>query len=258
VIHHYLLAKCFKFFISAAKSVALMAIAGCAVTTPTPPSVVDAPITVYSAGSLRDALTSIALDYEKLTGQKIALTFGASGLLRERIEKGEPAQVFTSADTAHPAKLASTGQWRQRRVFARNTLCAIAQEKLPVTTDTLLDVMLNSTVRVGSSTPKADPSGDYVWELFRKAETVKVGSYEILNAKTLKFTGGLDSLKPPIGKGAYAWAMENNSVDLFLLYCTNAVSTLNEVPALKLQMVEVPDNLKIAAAYGLTVQTSAP
>jgi molybdate transport system substrate-binding protein len=113
-------------------------------------------------------------------------------------------------------------------------------------------------VRVGSSTPKADPSGDYVWELFRKAETVKVGSYEILNAKTLKLTGGLDSPKPPIGKGTYAWAMENNSVDLFLLYCTNAVSTLNEVPTLKLQMVEVPDNLKIAAAYGLTVQTSAP
>ena len=143
-------------------------------------------------------------------------------------------------------------------MFVRNTLCAIAQEKLSVTTDTLLDVMLKPTVRVGSSTPKADPSGDYTWALFRKADAIKAGSYAVLDAKTLKLTGGPDSPKPPVGKGAYAWAMENNSADLFLLYCTNAVSTRKETPTLKLQMVEVPDNLKIGAAYGLTVHTSAP
>lgn len=238
-----------------------MALAACVGTVEnsnSKPQVSTQAVRVYSAGSLREALTAIALDYEKQTGQKVELTFGASGLLRERIEKGESAQVFTSADTAHPAKLATTGQWQQPQVFVRNTLCAIAQEKLPVTTDTLLDVMLKPTVRVGSSTPKADPSGDYTWELFRKADAVKAGSYAVLDAKTLKLTGGPDSPKPPVGKGAYAWAMENNSTDLFLLYCTNAVSTRKETPTLKLQMVEVPDNLKIGAAYGLTVHTSAP
>ena len=215
-------------------------------------------VQVYSAGSLREALTTIALDYEKQTGQKIALTFGASGLLRERIEKGEPAQVFTSADTAHPARLAATGQWQAPQVFVRNTLCAIAPENLAVSSANLLEVMLNPKVRVGSSTPKADPSGDYSWELFRKADTVKAGAYAILDAKALKLTGGPDSPKPPAGKGAYSWAMENNRADLFLLYCTNAVSTLKEAPALKLKMIEVPDSLKIGAAYGLTVHKTAP
>ena len=143
-------------------------------------------------------------------------------------------------------------------MFVRNTLCAIASENLKVTSANLLDVMLNPKVRVGSSTPKADPSGDYSWELFRKADTVKAGAYAILDAKALKLTGGPESLKPPPGKGAYAWAMENNSADIFLLYCTNAVSTLKEAPALKLQIIEVPDNLKIGAAYGLTVHKSAP
>jgi len=61
-----------------------------------------APVQVYAAGSLREAFTEIARDHEARTGQKVALTFGASGLLRERIEKGEPAQVFASADTDHP------------------------------------------------------------------------------------------------------------------------------------------------------------
>lgn len=216
------------------------------------------PVQVYSAGSLREAMTTIALDYEKQTGQKIELTFGASGLLRERIEKGEPAQVFTSADTAHPARLAAAGQWQAPQVFVRNTLCAIATENTVVSSANLLDVMLQPSVRLGTSTPKADPSGDYAWELFRKADSVKAGSYAVLDAKALKLTGGADSPKPPAGKGAYAWAMENKLADVFLLYCTNAVSTLKEAPALKLQIIDVPENLKIGAAYGLTVHASAP
>jgi molybdate transport system substrate-binding protein len=216
------------------------------------------PVRVYSAGSLREALTTIALDYERQTGQKIELTFGASGLLRERIEKGEPAQVFTSADTAHPARLAAAAQWQAPQVFVRNTLCAIASENVAVSSANLLDVMLQPSVRLGTSTPKADPAGDYAWEFFRKADSVKTGSYAALDAKALKLTGGADSPKPPTGKGAYAWAMENKQADVFLLYCTNAVSTLKEAPALKLQLIELPDNLKIGAAYGLTVHTSAP
>jgi molybdate transport system substrate-binding protein len=51
-------------------------------------------VQLYAAGSLREAMTKIASDYQDRTQQKIALTFGASGLLRERIEKGEPASVF--------------------------------------------------------------------------------------------------------------------------------------------------------------------
>ena len=58
----------------------------------------DSPLRVYAAGSLREPLSEIAKGYEAATGTRIALTFGASGLLRERIEKGEPAQVFASAD----------------------------------------------------------------------------------------------------------------------------------------------------------------
>jgi hypothetical protein len=54
------------------------------------------PVQVYAAGSLREVLTEIARDHEARTGQKTVLTFAASGLLRERIEKGEAAQVFAS------------------------------------------------------------------------------------------------------------------------------------------------------------------
>jgi ABC-type molybdate transport system substrate-binding protein len=32
-------------------------------------------------------------------------------------------------------------------------------------------------VSTGTSTPKADPSGDYAWERFRKADAIKEGSF---------------------------------------------------------------------------------
>src|SRR5690606_11239466 len=137
------------------------------------------------------------------TGQKATLTFAASGLLRERIEKGEPAQVFASADTGHPQRLSATGGWVPHRVFARNGLCALTQAHVNATPQTLLETLLNPAVKLGTSTPKADPSGDYAWELFRKAEALRSGAYAALDAKALKLTGGPDSPKPPAGQSTY-------------------------------------------------------
>jgi ABC-type molybdate transport system substrate-binding protein len=57
--------------------------------------------------------------------------------------------------------------------------------------------MLDPTVRLGTSTPKADPSGDYAWEVFRRAEAVQPGSRERLEAKAIKLTGGPAAPQPP-------------------------------------------------------------
>ena len=73
---------------------AVAALAACSSMHSAAPAASAEPVRVYAAGSLREALTNIAQDYEARTGQKVALTFGASGLLRGRIEQGEPAQVF--------------------------------------------------------------------------------------------------------------------------------------------------------------------
>jgi molybdate transport system substrate-binding protein len=216
----------------------------------------SAPLQVYAAGSLREAFTAIAADYEARTGQKIALSFGASGLLRERIEKGEGPQVFASADTEHPQRLAARGGWQAPQVFTRNSLCALTAAHIETTPSTLLPTMLRADVRVGTSTPRADPSGDYAWALFRKADAVQAGAYAMLDAKALKLTGGADSPKPPPGRGTYAWVMDQGQADVFLTYCTNAVAAQKEVPRLKI--VQVPPELQVGAAYGLTVRQDAP
>lgn len=227
-----------------------------ACATPERPAVSVAPLQVYAAGSLREAFTAIAADYEARTGQKVALSFGASGLLRERIEQGEGAQVFASADTDHPQRLAARGGWQAPQVFTRNSLCALTAAHIEATPSTLLATLLRADVRVGTSTPRADPSGDYAWALFRKADAVQTGAYAALGAKALKLTGGADSPKPPAGRGTYAWVMDQGQADVFLTYCTNAVAAQKEVPRLKI--VQVPPELQVGAAYGLTVRDGAP
>ena len=238
----------------------VMVLSGCATqqaATPAQPAVaVGDPVQVYAAGSLRDALTEIARDHEARTGQKVVLTFAASGLLRERIEQGAPAQVFASADTKHPQRLANQGQWQAPVVFTRNTLCALAQGTVAVTPDTLLGTMLQPQVRLGISTPKADPAGDYAWALFQKADALQPGATARLEAKALQLTGGANSAQAPAGRNTYAWVMEQNRADVFLTYCTNAVAARAEVPSL--QVVAVPEALQVGAAYGLTVRAGAP
>ena len=237
----------------------VMVLSGCATqqaTTPAQPEVaVGDPVQVYAAGSLRDALTEIARDHEARTGQKVVLTFAASGLLRERIEQGAPAQVFASADTKHPQRLANQGQWQAPVVFTRNTLCALAQGTVAVTPDTLLSTMLQPQVRLGISTPKADPAGDYAWALFQKADALQAGATARLETKALQLTGGANSAQAPAGRNTYAWVMEQNRADVFLTYCTNAVAARAEVPSL--QVVAVPEALQVGAAYGLTVRAGA-
>ena len=44
-------------------------------------------------------------------------------------------------------------------MFARNRLCALAVPKVGLTSANFIDRLLDPTVKLGTSTPKADPSG---------------------------------------------------------------------------------------------------
>ena len=246
-----------RFRLGSAAPLAAVAIglAGCGSAVKAPEAS-GAPVSVYAAGSLREALTTIAAAHEARTGQRIVLTFGASGLLRERIEQGEPAQVFASADTEHPRRLAAGGGWQAPVVFTRNALCALTTDRLDATPDTLLATLLRADVRVGISTPRSDPAGDYAWALFGKADAVQAGATAALRAKAKPLTGAADSPRPPAGRGTYAWIMDQGQADVFLTYCTNAVAAQKDVPRLKI--AAVPDTLQVGAAYGLTVRVGAP
>jgi len=87
-------------------------------------------------GALRRHWGEVAGDYEAAYRTPVATTFGPFGLLRERIEKGQPAQVFASANMKHPRTLEAEGRGGPIVLFARNKLCALARDAVDVTTDT--------------------------------------------------------------------------------------------------------------------------
>ena len=95
------------------------------------------------------------------SGNTVQLTFGPSGTLKDQIASGAKADVFASANLQHPQALHDAGKSGPVVLFARNKLCALATPLLKVTSDNLLDRMLDGEVKLAISTPLADPSGDY-------------------------------------------------------------------------------------------------
>lgn len=213
------------------------------------------PVRLYAAGSLRAALNDVAAAFEKAHGVKVAATYGASGLLRDELAGGARADVFASANMEHPQSLARAGRSGPVTMFARNRLCALVRAGVAAETATLLDRMLAADVKLGTSTPKADPSGDYAFEVFRKAEAIRPGAASALETKALQLTGGPTSPAPPPDRSLYGVLVAAGKADIFLTYCTNAVVAAGENAGQR--MVALPEALAVGADYGLTVMTDA-
>ena len=215
----------------------------------------DVPIEFRAAGSLKTAMTDIVNAYQHSSKIDVSAQFAPSGLLRKRIEGGEKVDLFASANMKHPTTLNNAKISGNVVMFARNKLCAITQAEVTVTSETLLQQMLNQNIRLGTSTPKADPAGDYAFKVFERAEKLSPDAQKILSSKALQLTGGPSSAKAPEGRNPYGWVMENKQADIFLTYCTNALLAQKEVNQLKI--VQLPEPLSVGANYGLTVVNGA-
>ncbi len=87
-----------------AASILLSPVSGCGTGEASPPELV-----VAAAADLSVALKEIGDDYEKQTGVKVKLSFGASGALTQQIQNGAPFDVFFSADMDYPHQLIAAG-----------------------------------------------------------------------------------------------------------------------------------------------------
>jgi ABC-type molybdate transport system substrate-binding protein len=187
----------------------------------------------------------------------VRLTFGASGLLRDRIAGGEPADVLASANMEHPEALAKAGRAAAVQRFARNGMCLLVRPGVELKPETLASRMLDPALKLGTSTPKSDPAGDYAWQVFDRIEQDgRPGAARILAAKALQLTGGPQSPPAPADRSVYGVLVAQGAADLFLIYCTNAVIAAQEQPGL--QVIRLPENINVSASYGITLLNGAP
>jgi ABC-type molybdate transport system substrate-binding protein len=210
----------------------------------------DRQLTVFAAGSLREALGAIAEDFGAVHKVQIRTEFGPSGRMRERIEHGEQADLFASADTGHARTLVEQGRATVMAMFARNSICALAAEELGLTGATIVDKLLDKATKIGISTPKADPLGDYTVEVYHRISQEHAGAADDLMARSTVIEAPPGGLQPRSGD-AFADALQERRVDLEILYCSGRDRFAKLLPTAT--MTPFPPGLQVGPEYALAV-----
>jgi ABC-type molybdate transport system substrate-binding protein len=213
-------------------------------------------IEVYSAGSLRNVVAELAKQMTAGYGIEVKPTFSGSGLLRERIEHGEKPDLFLSADLGSPRTLTSAGLTMVPTIaFAKNRMCIVSRRAAHVTASNLIEQMLKPAVRVKTSKPVADPSGDYAWAIFDRIDALQPGKGKILKEKAERLMDvKATSVNPD--QSAAAALFSTGQIDLSITYCSGTASLERELP--DITSLEVPAALDPHPVYGLAVLSSKP
>ncbi|STT16249.1 Molybdenum-binding periplasmic protein [Klebsiella pneumoniae] len=175
-------------------------------------------LTLLAAGSLRSAFLPLVAHFQQHTGLAVDAQFGPAGLLRERIEAGAPCAVFASANAAHPQALLQAGLAQECQGFASNQLMLTARRSPDNDGLDWLALLSTPRLRLATSTPGCDPSGDYTWQLFARIEARYPGLGNAMAGRAQQLVGGRDSLSVPPGEIAGAWLIRQNLADLFIGY----------------------------------------
>jgi molybdate transport system substrate-binding protein len=206
-------------------------------------------VEIYAAGSLRGVVGELAKEASATYNTEVKSSFGGSGAMRERIEKGETPDLFLSADVGSPRKLATQGRGLVPAIpFARNRMCIVSPRSAGVTAANVVKKMLSKEVRLKTSTPIADPAGDYAWAIFDKVESLHPGSGAILKEKA-QANMTLTAATP-------AALFTSKQIDMSITYCSGSATLVKETP--ELTNLVVPPELDPHPLYGMVLLSNKP
>lgn len=237
---------------------ALLLLALCA-TAISPATVAAAPpgerVEIYAAGSLRPLVGRLTAMADK-AGIMIVPIFGGSGDLRARIEQGATPDLFLSADMAAPQTLMAEGRAIGTPLaFAQNRLCLVAPASLGLTRRNMVEKLLDPAVRLKTSRPVADPSGDYAFAMFGLIDQRHPGAAARLRANAER---QMAVTAPAAGAGANATAALFNShlVDIAVTYCSATGEVIRAAPGLV--AIAVPARFDPKPVFGLILLHANP
>lgn len=122
-----------------------------------------AELKISAAASLSEAMTEIAVLYEKEHGEKPQLNFGGSNALARQIRAGAPCDVFLSADEATLNQLLEENLLHANSVtkLLGNTLVVITPASSPLKISGAADLASPSIRHLALGDPAAVPAGVY-------------------------------------------------------------------------------------------------
>jgi molybdate transport system substrate-binding protein len=139
-------------------------------------------IAVAAGADLKFAMTDVAAQYEKQSGNKVNVTYGSSGNFYSQLQNGAPFDLFFSADIDYARKLETAGLTEPGTLYlyavGRIAIWAPSDSTLDVSTSgwkTLLDERVQ---KIAIANPEHAPYGRAALAAMQKA-----GIYEQVKSK---------------------------------------------------------------------------
>jgi molybdate transport system substrate-binding protein len=120
---------------------------------------VAAEVKVAVAANFTDPAKEIAALFEKVTGHKLVLSFGATGQFYAQITQGAPFQVFLAADKATPAKAIGEGHAIKGTAFTYAVGKLVLFSKTAGLIDGEATLKLGKFAKLAIANPAAAPYG---------------------------------------------------------------------------------------------------
>jgi molybdate transport system substrate-binding protein len=147
---------------------------------------------IMSAGAVKPMVAAIGAEYERANGIKIDFNFGTAGSLRERVEKGEAADLVVLSQSA----IATLGRLdlvdpKSAKDLGRTVTGVVVREgsALPdISTPEAFKQALLAARSVAYTDPKAGGSGGIMFA----AMLDKLGIADAVNKKAVLGKGGVD------------------------------------------------------------------
>ncbi len=174
--------------------------------------VAAAPVRVFAASSLTEAMEAIADGYAATGAARPTLVFAASSALARQIAAGAPASVFVSADNEWMDDVAGKGliERPSRRVIATNTLVVVVPATAP------------RRLKLVRGVDFAGFVGDGKWAT-GDPDSVPVGRYA---KAALTSLGAWDAAQPKLARGENVRAalafVERGEARAGIVYATDA------------------------------------
>lgn len=174
-------------------------------------------LTIFSAGSFRHVLNELVTIFKQKNPVEIHLHLAPAGLLRQRLEANEYCDIFISANLQNINILSATKCIYNQQILAFNRLMLTTRDESQYKNRETLDILLDPHLRLATSTPIADPGGDYTWQLFDLVEKRYPKQGEYLKQRALQLVGGEQSIVPK-GKIAAEYLLKEGYADVMVGY----------------------------------------
>jgi len=139
----------------------------------------DDDMLVFSAASLRDALTPLTETFNSEHNKNVRISFGGSITLSQQLIRGAPGDLFIAAGKAPMVSLNEKGLLdpNHQSTFLTNELVLVVADHKLDAREPLAEALMNST-RIALADPRLAPAGQYARE-----SLVNLGLWDELRSK---------------------------------------------------------------------------